>query len=327
VKILVANFGEVRAWTIPDEDVARLATLAPHAELIHARSPREILDGIVDADVAFSWRVDREALAHATRLRWIQSPAAGISPALLSDQLRRRPILLTNSRGVNALAVAEHAFALVLVLNRDLHVAMARQVASTWAQNELTALAPRLLKGLTLGIVGLGMIGAELARLAHGFGMRVVATRRRPELAPPQYVDGVLPATALEQLLRQSDVVILAAPDTRETTRLIDARALACMKRDALLVNVGRGALVDEEALVRTLAEGRLGGAGLDVFADEPLPATSPLWKLPNVIVTPHVGGVRADYWRVAVDMFVDNLRRFEAGEPLLNIVDKEAGY
>jgi D-2-hydroxyacid dehydrogenase (NADP+) len=327
MNILVANFGEIRAWTIPDDDVARLRTLVPDATIVHARTREELLAGIVDADAALSWRIDGDALTRATRLRWIQSPATGIAPALLSDELRRRPIFLTNSRGVNALAVAEHGFALLLALNRDLHVALARQASRAWAQNEMTALEPRLLRGLTLGLVGLGMIGGETARLAHAFGMRVVATRRRPELPAPDHVDEILPARELHRLLGQSDVVLLAAPETAETQRLIDDAALAAMKPDALLINVGRGALIDEPALVRALAGRRIGGAGLDVFADEPLPPSSPLWSLPNVILTPHVAGVRADYWRVAVDMFVDNLRRFEAGAPLLNMVDKDAGY
>ena len=254
MNILVANFGEIRAWTIPDDDVARLRTLVPDATIVHARTREELLAGIVDADAALSWRIDGEALTCATRLRWIQSPAAGIAPALLSDELRRRPIFLTNSRGVNALAVAEHGFALLLALNRDLHVALARQASRAWAQNEMTALEPRLLRGLTLGLVGLGMIGGETARLAHAFGMRVIATRRRPELSTPDHVDEILPASELHRLLGQSDVVLLAAPETAETQRLIDDAALAAMKPDALLINVGRGALIDEPALVRALA-------------------------------------------------------------------------
>ena len=258
MKILVANFGDVRAWTIPEADVARLRTLAPHAEIVHAQRPQEMLDAIVDADVAFSWRIDRATLARAERLRWIQSPAAGISAAMLSDDLRRRPILLTNSRGVNGVSVAEHAFALILALNRDLHVAAARQATRDWAQNELTERPPRLLEGMTLGLVGMGMIGAALVRIARGFGLRVLATRRRPELGAPEGVDTLLPSTALDRLLRASDIVVLAAPDTRETARLIGARELAAMKRDALFINVGRGGLVDEPALVAALQRGEL---------------------------------------------------------------------
>jgi phosphoglycerate dehydrogenase-like enzyme len=327
VKILVANFGDIEAWTIPAEPVTRLRALAPDHDVRHVESQAAMLDEVVDADIAFSWRIDGDAVGRGTRLRWIQSPAAGVSSALLSDELRRRPILLTNSRGVNALSVAEHAFALLLALNRDVHTALARQADAAWAQNELTRSAPRVLRGLTLGLVGTGMIGIEVARLAHAFDMRVIATRRRPQLPTPAHVDEVLPATALPTLLRRSDIIVLAAPDTRETARLIGERELSLMKRDALLINVGRGALVDEAALAVALADGRIGGAGLDVFAEEPLPASSPLWRLPNAILTPHVGGVRADYWTVAVDLFLDNLRRFERDEPLVNLVDKDAGY
>jgi phosphoglycerate dehydrogenase-like enzyme len=326
LKILVAIFGEVRAWTISDEGVARLRALAPDADVVHARTPAQVLQGVVDVDVAFSWRIDAEALSRATRLRWIQTPAAGIGPALLSDALRRSDVVLTNSRGLNAPAVAEHALALTLALARRLHTAIVRQTAAVWAQNELTVPALRLLQGLTLGVVGLGTIGTAVARLGRAFGMQVVATRRRVDRPAPD-VDRVYTPDRIDQLLAESDVIVLAAPETRETAHLIGARELASMKRDALLVNVGRGGLVDEPALVSALAEGRLGGAGLDVFADEPLPPSSALWRLPNVIVTPHVAGLRPDYWQVAVDIFVDNLRRFEAGEPLLNVVDKDAGY
>jgi phosphoglycerate dehydrogenase-like enzyme len=265
-------------------------------------------------------------LAHATRLRWIQSPAAGLG-MLLSDRLRSSDILLTNSRGINAQPVAEQALALSLALARRLHTAITRQASSTWAQNELTEPAPRVLRGLTLGVVGLGAIGTEVARLAGALGMRVIAMRRRVDLPAPAWVDEVVAPHALRRLLGESDVVVLAAPETHETARLIGAPELESMKPGALLVNVGRGALVDEAALVDALRSGRIGGAGLDVFDEEPLPAASPLWSLPNVIVTPHVAGIRGDYWTVAVDMFVENLRRFEAGEPLLNLVDKEAGY
>jgi phosphoglycerate dehydrogenase-like enzyme len=326
LKILVAIFGEVTAWTISDDGVARLRAGAPHVEIVHARTDEAVRDGIVDAEVAFSWRIDREALMRATRLRWIQTPAAGIGPTLLSETLRTSEIVLTNSRGVNAAAVAEHAFALTLGLARRLPAAMARQQARSWAQNDLTESSPRVLEGLTLGIIGLGTIGSAVARIGRGFGMRVVATRRQID-RPNRGVDALYPPERLATLLTESDVVVLAVPATRETAHLIGARELSLMRPDALLVNVGRGGLVDENALIHALSEGRLGGAGLDVFADEPLPASSPLWTLPTVMLTPHIAGVRPDYWAVAVDMFLDNLRRFEAGEPLVNVVDKEAGY
>jgi len=326
VVILVAIFSQVEAWTITDESVDRLRASLPHADVIHARTDDEMRAGIVDADAAFSWRITGDALGHATRLRWIQSPAAGLG-MLLSDRLRRSDILLTNSRGINAQPVAEHAIALAFALARRIHTAVARQGSATWAQNELTEPAPRVLRGATMGVIGLGAIGAEVSRIANGIGMRVLGLRRRPGLPPPAGVDEVLGPREFGRLLHESDVVVIAAPETRETTGLLGARELASMKPGALLVNVGRGALVDESALADALTHGTLGGAALDVFTDEPLPASSPLWSRPNVLVTPHVAGIRADYWPVAVDMFVDNVRRFEAGQPLANLVDKDAGY
>lgn len=326
MKVLVAIFGEVESWTISTEGVARLRAGAPHVEVVHARTADELVEGVVEADVAFSWRIDARALSHARRLRWIHTPAAGIGPALLSDTLRRSDIVLTNSRGLNAPSVAEHAWALVLAMARRLPEAVARQATSTWAQNELTTPAPRLLQGLTLGIVGLGTIGTAVARPGRAFGMRIVATRRHADRPSPD-VDAIYPPTDLDRLLATSDVVVVAAPETIETKRLIGAGELALMKRDALLVNVGRGTLIDEAALVAALHAGHLGGAALDVFVEEPLPADSPLWTAPRLIVSPHLGGVRGDYWDVAVDLFLENLRRFENTEPLLNVVDKDAGY
>ena len=178
-----------------------------------------------------------------------------------------------------------------------------------------------------MGIVGLGSIGRELAQLAAALGMRVSGIRRRTGAPTLPGVDRVLPPDRLHQLLAESDVVVLAVPLTGNTERLIDATAIDAMKPTALLVNVGRGRLVDDEALIAALRSGRLAGAALDVFTPEPLPADSAYWDLPNVIVTPHVSSAMADYWSPVMKLFADNLGRFERGEELVNVVDKAAGY
>src|SRR5437870_4201844 len=185
----------------------------------------------------------------------------------------------------------------------------------------------RTLQGRRMGIVGLGSIGLEVARLASAIGMQVSAIRRRAELPRPDGVDDVLPPERLGDLLGTSDVVVLSAPLTASTRRLIGSREIEQMKPGAFLVNVGRGKLVDDDAIVDALRTGRLGGAALDVFTREPLDPSSPYWELPNVIITPHISGAMEDYWTPLVALFAENLRRFQQGQPLLNVVDKHAGY
>jgi phosphoglycerate dehydrogenase-like enzyme len=196
-------------------------------------------------------------------------------------------------------------------------------------QDELEgpASSVRSLQGLRMGILGLGAIGSEVATLASALGLRVSATRRRPDAPVPAGVDKVWSPDRLLDLLSDSDVVVLALPHTPGTKQLIGARELDAMKRGAILVNVARGKLLDDEAVVAALRDGRLGGAALDVFTREPLDASSPYWDLPNVIVTPHTAGAMRDYWTPLVSLFIENLGRFERGEPLVNVVDKQLGY
>ncbi|HMJ84856.1 MAG TPA: D-2-hydroxyacid dehydrogenase, partial [Vicinamibacterales bacterium] len=210
--------------------------------------------------------------------------------------------------------------------------AMRAQMAHHWAQNELEGPTSgvRSLDGLRMGIVGLGSIGMEIVKLAAPFGIRVSGIRRRPSGStgsPIAGVDDVLSPERLSELLEKSDVVVLALPHTPETKQLIGRVEIDRMKRGAFLVNIARGKLIDDAAVADALRDGRLGGAALDVFTREPLEASSPYWDLPNVIVTPHTSGAMPDYWTPLVALFHENLRRFEKGEPLVNVVDKIAGY
>jgi phosphoglycerate dehydrogenase-like enzyme len=228
-----------------------------------------------------------------------------------------------------------------IALSRQFHVALRHQAKHEWVQDLLEGggqSAIRTLEGARMGIVGLGAIGTEVARLAAPFGLRVSAIRRHAKRQPPAGggavdpvdvgdVAEVLPPDRLPELLAKSDIVLLAAPLTPETRGLIGAREVGQMKRGAFLINVGRGKLVVDEAIVEGLRSGQLGGAALDVFTHEPLGSESPYWDLPNVIITPHTSGAMQDYWTPLVALFSDNLRRFEKGRPLLNVVDKTAGY
>jgi phosphoglycerate dehydrogenase-like enzyme len=263
----------------------------------------------------------------ARQLRWIHSPAAGVGNLLFPEMISS-PVVLTNNRGNSSGTIGEHVIGVTLALLRGLPLAWRRQAEGVWAQDEINAGPPmRTLRESRVLVVGLGAIGAAVARLATAFGAHVVGVRRRTGQPAPDGVGAVVGPDALADELPLADVVVVAAPDTSETVRLIGERELALMKDDAVLVNVSRGALIDETALVRTLETGRLRGAALDVFEREPLAAGSPLWARHDVLLTPHVAGFHKDHWDIVIGTFTENLRRFAAGEPLVNLVDKKAGY
>ena len=324
LKVLVAIYSDTDAWTMPASHVDELRRLFPDVLFSYADTRSSMVEGAVDVDVAFTSCLTVDAFRAANALRWVHSPAAGVGSMLFPD-MRSSDVQLTNSRGMNARAVAEHAIALIFALARRLPKAFEAQRAARWVQHELSGLPT--LHGRTIGIVGLGAIGARLAQMASGLGLRVIATRRDTKAEHPPEVAVVLPASGLPQLLAESDIVVIAAPLTEQTRELIGASELALMKPSSWLINVARGKLVREKDLIDALAAGRLAGAGLDVLEKEPPSADSPLWAMPNVIITPHVAGFRDDYWEAAVDLFAENLRRYRAGWPLLNLVDKQAGY
>jgi len=323
--VLVAVISPAPAWVMPRRHVDRLRCDFPQHTFLDAWDREGIRRLLPEADVAFTPFIDRDVFASASRLRWVQSPAAGVG-SLMFPELLASPVILTSARGIRARSIAEHVLGVTLALARRLPAALRAQAAHRWAQEELET-GSRTLQGQHLGIVGLGAIGLEVVKIAAPFGFRITGIRRRAGEPVPPGVDAVWTPDRLPDLLAQSDVVVLAAPHTPETKRLIGRAQIDSMKRGALLVNVARGKLVDDDALVAALRDGRLGGAALDVFSEEPLDASSPYWDLPNVIVTPHTAGAMHDYWTPLVALFADNLQRFEKGEPLLNVVDKVAGY
>ncbi len=328
MRVLVAIYGDVAAWCIPEAQVDSLRCQFHGHEFVRADSDDETETCIVDADVAFSSKITRAHFAAARRLRWIHSPAAGVG-SMLFPALVEGPVVMTNSRGISARAIAEHVIGVTLALFRKLPLALDRQHHGTWAQNELFVEGRpiRTLRDARVLLVGLGAIGTESARFFTSLGAHVTAVRRRVAEPAPSGVAAVLPPERLRDALADADVVVIAAPQTSRTVRMIGAAELAAMKADAVLVNVSRGKLVDEAALVTALEAGGLRGAALDVFEHEPLSPDSPLWAREDVIVTPHVAGFYESYWPDAASLFADNLRRFIAGEPLRNVVDKKAGY
>jgi D-2-hydroxyacid dehydrogenase (NADP+) len=325
--ILVGVISPAPIWIIPQPFVDRIRRDFPQHHILEAWDREAIRRQLPDADAAFTPFVDRDIFPSASRLRWIQSPAVGVG-GLMFPELVASNVIVTNARGIRARAIAEHVIGVTIALARQLPVAIRAQAAHRWAQEELEGPgAVRALHGMRLGIVGLGAIGTEVAKIAGALGIRVAAIRRRAEQSRPEGVDTVWPPERLLDLLGSSDVVLLALPHTPETRQLIGRREIAAMKRGAFLVNVARGKLIDDEALVEGLRSGQVGGAALDVFTSEPLNRDSPYWDMTNVIVTPHTSGSMDDYWTPLVDLFSHNLRRFEAGHPLLNVVDKALGY
>lgn len=327
MRILVSIYSPITSWNIPDAQLNRLREAFPHHEFLHSRDAGETAATIATADIAFSSLVRPPDLALASRLRWIHSPAAGVG-SLLTPEFRARDVVLTNSRGIHADAMAEHVIGVLIALFRKLPEAVRHQAARHWAHDELSDGAPfRLVRGAVVGIIGPGAIGSAVGRLTSALGARVEAIRRRPELGVPAGVDAVFGPGDLKARLAHWEVVVLAAPLTADTHGIIGREELAAMRRDAVLVNVGRGKLVREADLVDALRAGHLQAAALDVVEHEPLDPGSPLWAMPNVLITPHTSGLRADYWEIATNLFMENLRRFDRKELLLNVVDKDAGY
>jgi phosphoglycerate dehydrogenase-like enzyme len=303
------------------EQIDELRAVVPGVELIHATSEDVAIHHAPEA-TALLGHFPPKVFAAAPNLRWVQSFSAGMDrflyPAVIESD-----VVVTNMAGIYAPQAAEHAWAMLLALARGLPQYIRDQGERKWKRVNVVEV-----RGGTLGIIGMGGFGREMAKRAAGYDMTVIALDPvRSE--PPEGVDEMLPATreGLLELLRRSDAVMLACPKTPETIHMIGAAELAAMKPTAYLINVTRGGIIDEVALEAALREGRIAGAGLDVFEKEPLPPESPLWELENVILTYHIAGASQHRPRQVLEFFRENLRRFVAGEPLLNVVDKQRGF
>lgn len=306
-------------------------------------SPR-VLEAAAEADVYCGYGIPAELLEGGPRLAWVHSGAAGVGSSL-TEVMRRRDVIFTNSARIHGPPMAETVLAMILHFHRGLDFAVRNQARARWTTDPYyDADAPIVeLANSTVGIVGFGGVGTEIARRVAALGARVIAAKRTPPVEGESdletvagggrlgtRVEVVHGANGLDAVLRESDVVVLTAPDTPETRGLIDAGAIARMRSGAVLINVARGKILDEEALVGALRTGRLRGAALDVFRREPLPEDHPLWTLDNVLLTPHVSAVTRGYWRREADLILRNLERFLTGAPIEaweNVVDKEAGY
>ncbi len=281
------------------------------------------LDGLLrDADVLFGFSPPKDALKRAPKAKWFQATSAGVD-RLARHEIWDSDILITGVSGIHAVPISEFVLGLMLMFAKGAIDSFENKRQHKWGRYMACELA-----GRTVGIVGLGHIGREIARLAKAFQMRVIATRRSTKRAgKARNVDELLPQSDLKKMLGKSDYVVISVPLTRETEKLIGAAEFAAMKPSAHLINIARGGIVDEEALITALREKRIAGAGLDVTAREPLPPESPLWDLDNVILSPHVSGGMEDYMLRATKLFCENLRRRREGRPMLNVVKRSRGY
>jgi phosphoglycerate dehydrogenase-like enzyme len=320
MKVLLASREGEAYFELLDE----LSGEVPELEFVRARTREEILEAVCDCDVLFG-HVTAELCEAAPKLRWVQAPSAGVEHVPGITALRERDIIVTNARGAHGPSIGEHAFALLLALTRMLPTCFAQQREHVWGREGIYRQA-REIRGMTMGLLGYGAIGRGVAQRAQGFELDLLAVDIRPH-DPRPYVDEVWPPERLPELLERSDVVVVSTPLTSETRHLLDAAALDRMKPDAFLIVVSRGGIVEEAALAAAMGRGHLAGAALDVTEKEPLPADSPLWDIPNLILTPHMAGASAPKERRVVEIFKDNLRRYSRGEGLVNLVDRELGY
>ena len=316
---------------VGDEHVERLREVAPGVDILLVRSEEEAGKEIRDAEIHFGG-LSPETFRAAGRLLWAQTTSAGIERMLFPEMVESE-VVLSNASGAYDVPIAEHAFALMLALTRDLRPLIRLQAKHIWqprwegsGESARIVYSGEELTGRTVGIVGLGGIGLEVARKAHGFGMRVVATDPTPK-ARPEFVERIWDPTEVGEMLAASDVVVIAAPMTPATEGMIGADELARIKPGAYLINVSRGRIVSEKAMMEALTSGRLAGAGLDVTGQEPLPPDSALWDMENVVITPHIAGISEEAERRIWDICRENLRRYLAGEALMNVVDKRRGY
>lgn len=327
MKILIVHYHPFELWHAPAWLRERLQSEFPQLKFLQFPSYDRVPEEIADTDVFIGWSLRPEQFVAARKLKWIHSPAAAVHQ-LMFPELIRSNVVVTNSTGVHGPVVAEHAMAVLLALAKRLPQAMRYQAKKEWAQNQLwnERPRPREVDGATVAVIGMGSIGREFARRAKALGMRVLAVRENPAKGAGG-ADQVFSSSQIDDVLPQADYVLLCTPVTSATTGLMNTARLKKMRAESYLINVGRGPLVDEAALIEALKTNRIAGAALDVFVEEPLPKESAFWTLENVLITPHTAAVTERLWERHFALIVENLKRFLAGKPLLNEVDKQRGY
>lgn len=327
MKLLITLYHRFELWNAPDWLAERIRTDFPKLSVVQLPNYDRVTEEIRDAEIFFGWSLRAEQLEQAKKLRWIHSTAAAVHQ-LMIPELRDSDIAVTNARDIHGPVVAEHAIALIFALAKRLPSAMRFQRQHTWAQTNLwhQSPPPRELAGATVLVLGLGSIGQGIARTAKALGMHVIAVREHLQKGPGDAHE-VHAMAQLDDLLPRADYVVIAAPLTDATRNLFNAARFAKMGRDAYLINVARGPIVDEAALTQALKNRQIAGAALDVFAAEPLAPDSQLWDLENLLITPHSASLSEKMWQRHYALISENLRRYLGGDALLNVVDKKKGY
>jgi phosphoglycerate dehydrogenase-like enzyme len=318
---------EFPVWTLPEWAAQKIRDTFPGMEVVRLTSRVGLLDELKDADILFTWVVRPEHVRAAKKLKWIHTGMAGLTSILIPEVVNS-DIIVSNSKGVHAIPIAEHTMALMLEFSRRLAVCLEHQRQSIWRRRDIleSRVSFSELLGKTICILGMGAIGTEIAKRAKAFGMRVVGIRRQFHQAN-EFVDALHPASMLDELLPSVDFLVIAAPATDETTLMIGRHQLDRMKPSAFIVNIARGEIIDQNALVDALNNERIAGAGLDVFVPDPLPDNHPLFSTRNLVITPHVSGISPMLWHRVLDIWIENIRRFQEGKALVNQVDKKRGY
>lgn len=326
-KMVVCVWHKFNLWMPPESLTQMLQSRWPDMKIVHLPNYEMLAAEIVDADIFVGYSLRAEQFRMARKLKWIHSTATGIGQ-LMYPELRASKVTVTNARGVHSLPVAEHVMALLLAMARRLPDAVRHQSQRHWAQQEIwdAPFPPRELHGSQLTIVGLGAIGREVARRAKALGMKITGVTRSGR-GDEHLAEKIFPVSRLGEALSGADFMVLAAPETSETRHLIGERELRGMKSNAYLINVARGSLIDEAALVEALSRERIAGAALDVTEEEPLPPESPLWKCRHLLITPHIAGVTERLWERQGELLAENLERWFSGRELLNQADLARGY
>ncbi|MFO7321674.1 MAG: D-2-hydroxyacid dehydrogenase [Chloroflexota bacterium] len=334
----------VVAMDFSDQIIDELRSISPQLQI--ERHFPKVPDKVWEkAEVLYTSSIVPDP-AQAPRLRWIQLNSAGVDHLADHPVMKAEDVIITSASGIHAVQISEYCLGMMLAFNYKIPTMLRYQARSEWRsrreddESELLYL-PHELRGQTLGIAGYGSIGRELARMARALGMKVLATKRdlmnlhddngyrEPGTGDPtgDIPDRLYPSEALGSMARECDFLVLTLPNTQSTRHCVNAEIFQQMKPNAVLINVGRGSVVDEDALIEALRSKKIAGAALDVFEEEPLPPTSPLWKLDNVIISPHISGLSVNYHRKAAALFSENLRRYIDNRPLLNRVDRASGY
>lgn len=328
----------VVAMDFSDELMVQIRDAAPNYRV--ERHFPDVPDNVwADTEILYTVR-KYPTPEQAPRLRWIQLHFAGVDSVMKTPIIQAEDIEVTSASGIHATPIAEYCIGMMLAFNLKLPLMMKFKAQAAWAEKRGELFAPKPLRGKTVGIVGYGSIGREVARLAQSFGMTVLAAKRDVKRTDdPDYreeglgdptgdiPERIYPTQALASMAKECDYLIIAAPSTKETYHMVNADVLNAMKKTAVIINIARGELIDEAALISALAAEKIGGAALDVFEQEPLPAGSPLWNLENVIISPHVSGNNADYHKRAAMLFMENLRRYIDKRPLYNRLERDRGY